>query len=105
MSSTDTHKKIVSNYILSLAKNNSKQFAKFLMRMQEPMREGNIIFDMNKLGKAYVIGKFKELAGTLQHDKLLSFEEREAIRVFIETPYETNEVTIQKQNTGVENKN
>lgn len=90
MSSTDKHKEIANNYILSLIKNNSKKFAKFLMSLQEPIRpirEGNIIFDMNKLGKAYVIGKFKELASTFQHDKSLSSEEKEAIRVFIETPY------------------
>ena len=96
MSSTDKHKEIVCDYILSLIKNNSKKFIKFLMCLQEPMREGNIIFDMNKLGKAYVMDKFKELASTFQHDKLLSSEQKEAIRVFIESPSETdipNDVT------------
>ena len=97
MSSTDKHKDIVSNYILSLIKNNSKKFAKFLMHLQEPLIKGKLIFDMNKLGKAYIVGKFKELASTFQHDKSLSSEEREAIKVFIETPYETDEVTIKKQ--------
>ncbi len=105
MSSTDKHKEIANNYVLSLIKNNSMKFAKFLMRLQEPMREGKIIFDMNKLGKAYDMGKFKELASTFQHDKSLSSEEKEAIIVFINTPHETGEVTIQKQNTGKENKN
>ncbi|MFQ5963192.1 MAG: P-loop NTPase fold protein [Candidatus Scalinduaceae bacterium] len=103
MSSTGRYKDIVNNYILSLVKNNSKKFAKFLMRLREPMREGNIIFDMNTLCKAYVVGKFKELADKFQNDKSLSSEEKEAIRLFIKTPYETNEVTIQKQNIGKEN--
>ncbi len=104
MSLTDKNKEIVSNYILSLIKNNSKKFAKFLMCIQESIPGGDVVFDMNKLSKAYFMDEFIELSGTFQHDKSLSSEEKETIIAFVNTPPEDEEVTIKKQNTKEKSK-
>ena len=95
---TDDNKITVNKYLQILVKDNCKKFAKVIMRMREKsQRSGDWIYDLTKYDKVYDLKEFKILASKFQNDKSLTPEEREAIKLFIETPYETDEVDINKQ--------
>ncbi len=66
------------------------------MREKTPLNY-DWIFNFAKYGEVYDLKEFKELASKFQDEKSLTSEEKEAIKLFIETPYETNKVTIQKK--------
>jgi hypothetical protein len=100
MTFTGGNKITVIKYLQTLVEDNCKNFAKVIMRMREKsQRRGNWIYNLTEYDKVYDLKKFKILASKFQDDKSLAPEEREAIKLFIETPYETDEVAIKKQNT------
>ena len=107
MTYTGDNKKIVNTYILTLVKNSCRKLTKVIMSMRVRVKDKlgtNRIFDLKFYSKIYDLEEFRMLACKFQDDKSLTPEEREAIKLFIETPYETDEITIKKQNTKNENK-
>ena len=94
------NKKIVNAYILPLIKDNGKKLTKIIMYMREKVPFNTIWkIDLDFYGKIYDLGELKMLASKFQDDQSLTSEEREALKLLIDTPYETDEVTIKKQNT------
>lgn len=66
---------IVNNYVLSLIKDNSKKFAKFIMHQLQRTE-----FSMENLRKIYNIEKLKDLAEKHKDSDMLNQEEIEAIK-------------------------
>ncbi len=101
------NKKTVNAYILPLIKENGKKLAKVIMSMRTRIQDKfctNWMFELDFYGKIYDLEKLKTIASKFQDDKSLTSEEREAIELFIETPYETDEDSTNEKNTQQENR-
>ncbi|MCL4457841.1 MAG: KAP family NTPase [Nitrospirae bacterium] len=85
MTFTDDNKEIVNNYIFSLIRDDAKKFVVFLMHLRESpiISNGQMTFDLNKLGRAYNLDEIQKIADKFKNEGSLTQEERESIEMFL----------------------
>ena len=78
--------KIVNNYVLSLIKDDTKKFIKFLAFYKNKMIFSDTqTFDLKNFSRFYNLSDFKKLAEKFKNDPTLSIEEKKTIEIFLKT--------------------
>ncbi len=81
-----SNNRVVNRYVLSLIRQNSKKFARFLMRQRKRTdpRARAWTFDLEEFSKTYNLVEFQKIANKFRNDTSLTLEEKETIRIFLE---------------------
>ena len=87
----------VNDYVLSLLQNNPTRFAAFFAPRRRYLPSGRVFLDLSDIDKVYDFCQFETLATGFADDDSLTVEEKEVIRLFIDSFRSTSTATVQPE--------